>query len=386
MERGQFFTTNNELKKMVFSLCRKEGRKLEPSAGSGHLTSYFNNNGKKVSVALEIDDTINFIDDNIIIQNFFDYSIDEKFDTIFGNPPYVRFQLIEDISKIKSKFSSLNLYLYFIEKSFYHLKDDGELIFIIPREFLTSSRASVVRELLHNNGTITDIIDYQEQKMFDDASPYIIIIRYEKGNFSYKTKYDSFIKKQIFIDGFIKFDDGKEKQTLDTFFDVKVGIVSGDNNIYKNDEFGNIDIICSDFLITQKRKKYIFYENNIPSEVMSFLEKKKELLINRKIKSFNESNWFLWGAVRNIKKMRGDGYCIYVNSKTRNEKPFFKEKVGYFDGSILALFPKKDVDLDKWVDRLNNSKDEFFEQGMITGNKYQFTQRGLSKFLLTIKE
>ena len=386
MERGQFFTTNDELREKIFSLCRNNGRRLEPSAGPGYLSSYFNKKEKSVDVALEIDDGLDFVDDNITIKNFFDYPITEKFDTVFGNPPYVKFRYIEDAHKIHSEFSSLNLYLYFIEKSIYHLKDNGELIFIIPREFLTSSRACGVRKLMHNGGTITDIIDFQERKMFYDASPYVIIIRYEKGNFSYKTKYDGVTKKQILIDGFIKFDDGTKKQTLDTFFDVKVGIVSGANNIYHNNHLGNIEIICSDFLATQKRKKFIFYENDVPTDVLSYLNKNKNRLINRKIKSFNESNWFQWGAVRNLNRMEMKGYCIYVNSKTRSEKPFFKEKVGYFDGSILALYSKDNIDLDKWVNRLNNSRNDFFEQGMVVGNKYQFTQKSLSKFLLTVKE
>ena len=45
-----------------------------------------------------------------------------------------------------------------------------------------------------------------------------------------------------------------------------------------------------------------------------------------------------------------------MNSKTREKKPFFKEKIGYFDGSVLALIPKEDVDLDEWVNLLNDKK------------------------------
>jgi len=384
--RGQYFTTNKELKDKVFKLVKNNGRSLEPSTGIGSLCSYFKENGKNTDIALEIDKNLPFIYQDIKIMNFFDYSTNEKFDTIYGNPPYVKQQLIESKEKINSNYKSLNLYLYFIEKSFYHLNSHGEMIFIIPREFLTNSRADKIRELLYKNGTITNIIDYQEKKMFNDADPYVIIFRYEKDNFTHKTIYSinekNEIKNEIFKDGFIKFLDCENNITLDNFFDIKVGIVSGANEIFQSDIYGNIEVLCSDFLKTNKKKKYIFYQKEIPENVKAYLLKYKEKLINRKIKKFNEENWFEWGAVRNLNSMMLKGECIYVNSKTRNKKPFFKEKIDYFDGSLLALIPKKEINIDEWLYVLNNSEEEFKKQGFIVGNKYQFTQKSLSKFII----
>lgn len=386
-ERGQFFTESLELRKSVFDLCRNKGRSLEPSAGTGCISEYFKDNGKRIDVSVEIDESLNFKDKDIIIMNFFDYSVEEKFDTIVGNPPYVKNNLIEELEKIETEYSSLNLYLYFIEKSFNHLNDKGEIVFIIPREFFTSSRASGIRETLYNNGTITDVIDYQERKMFDDADPYVVIIRYEKGNLSHSTNYvvdgKSSVKKEIFQNGFIKFIK-KEGVPLSDFFEVKVGIVSGANDIYQNDELGNVEIICSDFIRTKKRKKFIFFERDYPKSILEYLSKFKERLISRRIRDFDEDNWFEWGAVRNLEEMKKSGSCIYVNSKTREERPFFKEEVGYFDGSILALIPKENLDLDEWVELLNNNRDSFAEQGMVVGNKLQLTQNSLSNFLVDI--
>lgn len=391
IERGQFFTKKKELKELVFNLPKNNGRTLEPSCGAGHLCSYFEDNGKNTDIALEIDKSLNFIYDNVSIMDFFDYSIDEKFDTIYGNPPYVKQQLIENKRKIISfsNFSSLNLYLYFIEKSFYHLNNNGEIVFIIPREFLTSSRAKPIRKLLYENGTITDIIDFEERRMFDDADPYVIIIRYEKNNYSHKTNYTdaqgiTVINDEFFDGNFIKFVDLNGERVGD-FFDVKVGIVSGKNEVYQNDDIGNIEVICSNFIREGKKKKYIFYENfkrDAPEKVKEYLQKFKKDLISRRIRTFNEENWMNWGAIRNLSFMKKEGKCIYVNSKTRAGNPFFIEDIGFFDGSVLALFPKKEVDLKKWVDRLNNEK-ELKQQGFLVGNKYQFSQNGLTNYLLT---
>ena len=387
MSKGQYFTKNKKLKEKVFNLCKNKGKMFEPSAGPGYLSEYFKNNNRKIDVALEIDNSLELLDKEIIFKNFFDYSIDNKFDTIVGNPPYVKYQEIENENKIKSQFSSLNLYLYFIEKSFYHLSENGEIVFIIPRDFLTSTRAKGIRKLLFENGTITNIIDFQEEKMFDDADPYVIIIRYEKNNLSHKTNYEinggSTEKKEVLSNGYLKYVK-KEGRLLKDYFDIKVGIVSGANSIFQNDSLGNISIICSDFITTNKKKKYIFEENgNYSSKVWEYLNENKNILINRKIRNFDDNNWFEWGAVRNISHMKKKGKAIYVNSKTRKEKPFFVEDITYFDGSILCLFPKnEEINIFEWCEKLNNNREGFMEQGFIVGNKYQFTQNSLSNLFV----
>lgn len=384
MSKGQYFTKNSKLQKKVFDLCKNKGKSLEPSAGVGFLSKYFKDNARPIDLSIEIDNSLKLIDEQIIFMDFFDYSVKNKFNTIVGNPPYVKYQEIEKLSNIKSSYSSLNLYLYFIEKCFYHLENNGEIVFIIPRDFLTSTRAKNIRKLLFENGTITHIIDYQEEKLFNDADPYVIIIRYEKDNHSHITSYEingkSKEKEEIFSNGFLKYIN-KKGFLLKNYFDIKVGMVSGANSIFQNDELGTIDIICSDYITTGKKKKYIFDENNnYSNEVWDYLKQNKTALTNRKIRNFNENNWFEWGAVRNLSYMKKIGKVIYVNNKTRNEKPFFVNDLGYFDGAVLCLIPKTEEvekDIYSWCDILNNSKERFLEQGFLVGNKYQFTQNSL---------
>ena len=45
----------------------------------------------------------------------------------------------------------------------------------------------------------------------------------------------------------------------------------------------------------------------------------------------------MWG--RNYYEAEGER--IYVNCKTRNNKPFYKSDVKAYDGSVLALIPQK---------------------------------------------
>ncbi len=66
---------------------------------------------------------------NFLKYDFFDYPIFQKFDTIIGNPPYIRYRDIPEATR--NKLSSelfderSNLYLFFIEKSIQHLNDGG---------------------------------------------------------------------------------------------------------------------------------------------------------------------------------------------------------------------------------------------------------------------
>ena len=65
----------------------------------------------------------------------------------------------------------------------------------------------------------------------------------------------------------------------------------------------------------------------------------KAKLMNRKIRRFDESNWWEWGR----KFCARSGARIYVNGKTRQRKPFFLSEIEAYDGSVMALFPKEGI-------------------------------------------
>nr|WP_206076015.1 Eco57I restriction-modification methylase domain-containing protein [Marinitoga lauensis] len=102
--------------------------------------------------------------------DFFDYPIYNKFDTIIGNPPYVKYKNILPSTQLKlKKYNYLfdnrtNLFLYFIYKSFLHLKEKGEIIFIVPRELFDLTSALKLNSYLHENGTFTHIYTFGIKK------------------------------------------------------------------------------------------------------------------------------------------------------------------------------------------------------------------------------
>jgi len=377
---GQVFTPCFIVSDMI-NLIKNQGSILEPSAGDGAFALKLN---KKQLTALEYDKSLakkhNFL--NI---DFFAYPISNKFDTIIGNPPYVRYQDIKHDTKellSNSLFNNneidysifdnrSNLYLFFIYKSILHLKKGGELIFITPRDFLKATSAIKLNELIYNHGTITDIVELGDKKIFQNAQPNTIIWRFEKDNFSRKT---SIVKNFIFNQGQLLFTKNRYSVKFKDMAFVKVGAVSGADKYFEHND--GMEFVCSYTNKTGETKKMIY--NSYHKD----LEQYKDKLLNRKIKKFNENNWYEWGR----KYYESDKSRIYVNSKTRNKKPFFISEIKAYDGSILAIFPYRELDkieLEKLCDMLNSVNWE--ELGFVVDGRFIFSQKSLENTILPSK-
>jgi adenine-specific DNA-methyltransferase len=286
--------------------------------------------------------------------------ITQKFKTIVGNPPYV-------------KQSTGNLYIKFIEICFNLLADDGEMIFIVPSDFIKLTGASSIIDTMVKSGSFTDFLFPHDEKLFEGASVDVVVFRYEKG---VQTK-DTIVNGSKMIcnvnNGIITFSEKEVKgNPLSDWFNVYVGLVSGRDEVYHND-LGNMNILTD----KNRVQKYIFTEK-YPSEnteIDAHLLANKEKLLERKIKKFNEKNWFEWGAPRNktsIEKALGKP-CIYVRNITRNEEVAFVDIVQYFGGGLLCLIPKDEsVDLIKIVEFLNTKdlqKDYMYSGRFKIGHK-----------------
>ena len=362
---GQVFTPQHIVDQMV-RLKKNNGTVLEPSAGDGIFVKEFKN-----CIGIEIDSNLQ----NPRVKNidFFDYSTEHKFETIIGNPPYVRFRDIVKSTKSKLPLELFdrrtNLYLFFINKCIDHLTDNGELIFITPRDFIKSTNAINLNKKIYREGTITDFIDLGDTRIFPGFDPNCAIWRFEKGNKKRKTNTgENFILES----GNIVFTKKHYAVKLSDLFLVKVGAVSGDDEIFVNEKFGNKDFLYSKTKSTGKTRRMIF------NKKVDYLNQFKERLISRKIKPFNESNWYEWGRAHHI----ADGHRIYVNTKTRDKEPFFVSDIVDYDGSVLALFPKSKLPLDKICKMLNRV--DWNDKGFVCDGRFIFSQRSLENTLLPI--
>lgn len=371
--RGQVFTPER-IVQLMLALRQRRGRVLEPSAGDGAFAACIRD-----CTAIELDPTV--APAGALVQNFFSYPVGRKFSTVLGNPPYVRYQDIEDDTKAllnTARFDGRsNLYLFFIEKAVQHLRPGGELIFIVPREFIKLTSARRLNAWLFEKGTITHWIETGDQKIFHGAVPNCAVFRFELDNYSRTTHWrvlgDDGWQKRTFTEmhGQLAFLEKDMTVPLSLLFNVKVGAVSGADPVFIHPD-GNQEFVYSKTRDTGETRRMI-YNMQHPD-----LTKYKSQLLSRRIKMFDEGNWWKWGRAYH----ESDAPRIYVNGKTRRQKPFFVHDCTAYDGSILALFPKvRSMDLDRATQLLNTIV-PWDHLGFVVDGRYLFSQRTLETVLL----
>ena len=358
---GQYFTTNIKLQEKIFVfILNNPSNILEPSIGRGDLILFIMKKIPNITFDMyEIDKNIKLLDnikkEQIIYDDFINVTISKKYKTIIGNPPYIRTK-------------KGNLYIDFIEKCYNLLEFNGELIFIVPSDFLKLTSASKLLNIMIINGTFTHIYHSNDEKMFENASIDVIVFRYCKNNLiEKKVLYNNEVLFLINSNGLITFEKNLNNNNImfKDYFDIYVGQVSGKEEIYKNEKLGNIEVLNGE----NKIEKYI-YIKNYPcdnEEINKYLLNHKNKLIERKIRQFNENNWFEWGAPRNINIIntnKGEK-CIYIYNLTRKINVSFLGKIQYFGGGLIMLKPKKECNLNNIISYINS--DEFKNNFMYSG-------------------
>lgn len=363
---GQFFTTNDVLKETVMSFIKNNPATiLEPCVGRGDLVEYvlsITNPLKQPNfIMYEIDDSIEPLScinsGDIEYCDFLSKEVGKTFDTIIGNPPFVRTK-------------KGNLYLDFTLKCFELLNPGGELIFIVPSDFFKLTSATNIINAMMNDGTFTDIFHPNNERLFEDASIDVLVFRYCRDNsLDNKILFNNLPKYINNTQGIITFteNDISNYVRIGDLYNVYVGVVSGCESVFKNDLLGNQMILNSH----GARENYILIES-FPTqndELNEHMITHKNQLITRRIRKFNEKNWFEWGALRNINVMKEHigKKCIYIRNITRQPIVAFTDKVSYFGGGLLMMIPKPGirVSMEKTIQYLNSI--EFMENYMYSG-------------------
>lgn len=383
---GQVFTPDAVVRAML-ALRRRQGRVLEPSCGDGAFLRHLPD-----AVGLEVDARV--APPQARVMDFFAFPEHESFDTIIGNPPYVRFQDIPPATRALLARGAVpsvldrraNLYLYFIEKALRHLNPGGELIFITPRDFLKSTSAVRLNLLLAESGSITDAIELGDARVFADAVPNCLIWRFEKDRRERAMRHAEVSVGDDLADvlaaprwqarnflecaGHLMFVRGDYPLRLADVAFVKVGAVSGADALYANPAQGGREFVSSATVRSGRTRAMLWIEPGDPPPAALLPHKSK--LIARKVTSFDESNWWHWGRTHH----RSTRPRVYVNGRTRAPQPFFVHACADYDGAVLAVFPRRDdVDLAAFRDACNAV--DWADLGFVCDGRFLFTQRSL---------
>lgn len=166
---------------------------LEPSSGKGIFLEKLAQANFSHVQGLEIDASLipQALSHQVINQSFVSYNFNQQqFDVVIGNPPYIRWKNLEDELKDELAHSQLwNRYcnslcdyaMLFILKSIELLKDQGELIFITPEYWMSSTHGQKVRDYMLEHGSIEKIIMFDDKAIFHKVTVSLIIFKYTKG-------------------------------------------------------------------------------------------------------------------------------------------------------------------------------------------------------------
>lgn len=134
---------------------------LEMPIEQSNLTNFYGVTGKSLAKDKEATDELK----------------NKKYDFVVGNPPYVRQEAVKNKQQLEKDFPEVyggraDLYVYFIELGVKLLKEKGSLSYITSNKFMKTSYGAGVRSFVLKNTSITQIVDFGDSKLFQDATNY----------------------------------------------------------------------------------------------------------------------------------------------------------------------------------------------------------------------
>ncbi len=110
------------------------------------------------------------------------FGVEDGFDIVIGNPPYVRQERIKEIKPIlknqgyKTFVSTADLYVYFYEKGFDLLKNEGILCFISSNKWMRAKYGENLRKFLKENTQVLKLIDFSGYRVFAQTVDTCIVL------------------------------------------------------------------------------------------------------------------------------------------------------------------------------------------------------------------
>ncbi len=354
--RGQFFTTHPALQTAVLKCLDLPNRidgwhALEPTAGKGDLVGLLKNQFPKLTIhAVEIDATMPpHQDASIWLQgDFLEVGLPRhSYQVIVTNPPFVKSQ------------GGKNLYIRVLERCFHLLADCGSMVMIVPPSFFTATSAAALIKRMDAQGRFTHISRPKKETLFKGALIDVVVVGYTRNATPLRACRN--IDRDITevyqcTEGSLIFRPPDTRHVrIDAHFHIYVGLVTACDKAFKN-QMGNITVMTG----LASRARFIMATSPLDLQAIELLKPHKAELLARRIRKFDEANWYEWGALRNYRVMqeREGDECIFVRVRTRDQVIARVDKLGAFNHALIALVPHSGHRIDlKAVEACLNSQE-----------------------------
>ncbi|TIP06720.1 MAG: SAM-dependent methyltransferase [Mesorhizobium sp.] len=121
----------------------------------------------------------------IEVCDFFEYSSNERYSAVIGNPPFVRYQNFSGAARTRSLEAALaqgvrlsglaSSWAAFVVKAAYHVAVDGRLALVLPAELLSVGYAAEVRRFLLSRFSRVRLIMFEE-RVFPEVLEEVVLL------------------------------------------------------------------------------------------------------------------------------------------------------------------------------------------------------------------
>lgn len=355
MDLGQVFTRLPVAEYMasLFSID-KESTILDPCFGEGAFISALINDGWNHIYGYEIDSTLYEKCKNkyqgcmLNNEDFLSSKHAIQYDGIIMNPPYVRHEKINELSRLgvnkdilssNSIFSCLsttaNLYMYFIIKAISVLKENGELIVIFPGSWLLAKNGDHFGEALYKSCVVDRQIHISGDVFEKNALVDVIILKLRKTQEKQKQVVPEYVKltNDIFAP-LVRTDKYLQISFTKSFKDIgsiRRGLTTGCNSMFINPDF-----VCNE--------KYIKSIISSPKQVNGYTTENaacdKLLIVNRDdLDDADIANYFREWKDKILK----EGKPETLARKITKGDEWYKLNTFDCDGIIFSYFVRNDM-------------------------------------------
>ncbi len=104
------------------------------------------------------------------------FGVEEGFDIVIGNPPYIRQERLKDIKgQLKKDYkeaydSTADIYVYFFARGYELLKPQGVLAYITSNKWLRAKYGKNLRRFFKENARIEYLVDFAGHRVFESAT------------------------------------------------------------------------------------------------------------------------------------------------------------------------------------------------------------------------